>query len=157
MAYEQFELRPLSPGIGAEILGIDLAKIDDPTQKEVHQALLEYKVVFFRDQDLTTDEHLAFARRFGELEVHPFGRNKDQHPEVLMLTHDENSRGTENLWHSDVTWRVEPSLGSVLRAHEVPEVGGDKISNLQIFLGLGGLASRGSDPRNLIGCTQLPE
>jgi taurine dioxygenase len=90
-------------------------------------ALLDWKVLFFRDQDITTEQHLDFARNFGALEVHPFAPHKPGYPEVLSITHDRDNKGKENTWHSDVTWRIEPSLGSVLRALEVPEVGGDTL------------------------------
>lgn len=123
-----FAIMPLTPTIGAEILDIDLAKpLDETTLAAIRAALLEWKVVFFRDQDITTEQHLAFARRFGDLEVHPFAPHKPDYPEVLAITHDKDSKGHENVWHSDVTWRECPSLGSVLRAIEVPEVGGDTL------------------------------
>ena len=84
-------------------------------------------MLFFRDQDITTEQHLAFARRFGALEEHPFAPHKPDYPEVLAITHDRDSRGKENTWHSDVTWREAPSLGSILRAIELPPVGGDTL------------------------------
>lgn len=118
----------LSPTIGAVVHDIDLREpLTADLQAAVYQALLVHKVIFFRDQDLTTEQHLAFARAFGELEVHPFADSKPGYPEVLAITHNRESRGRENNWHSDVTWRLEPSLGSVLRALEVPEVGGDTL------------------------------
>jgi taurine dioxygenase len=123
-----FELSPLTPRIGAEIGGMDLScDVDDATLKGLRAALLDRKVLFFRDQNITTEQHLAFARRFGELEVHPFAPHKPGYPEVLAITHDEKNPGKENAWHSDVTWRLEPSLGSILRALEVPPVGGDTL------------------------------
>jgi taurine dioxygenase len=119
---------PMSPTIGAEIGGVSLAEpLDDETFGELHRALLEYKVVFFRDQDVTPEEHVAFARRFGELEVHPFVPHRKGHPEVMVLKKSDKMGGYENLWHSDVTWRLAPSLGSVLLAREVPAVGGDTL------------------------------
>jgi taurine dioxygenase len=128
MTYERIKVQALCPTIGAEIHGVDLAKpLDTQTFEEIHRAFLAYKVIFFRDQCIETDEHIAFSRRFGELEVHPFAPHKEGHPEVMQLRHGPLSRGTENNWHSDVTWRREPSLGSVLRAVEVPEVGGDTL------------------------------
>jgi taurine dioxygenase len=127
-ASAHFSVKPLTPTIGAEIHGVDLAgRLDDATLAALRQALLQWKVVFFRDQDLTTEQHLAFAGRFGKLEVHPFAPHKPGYPEVLAITHDRERPGKENTWHSDVTWRIEPSLGSVLRALEVPEVGGDTL------------------------------
>lgn len=119
---------PMSPTIGAEIDGVSLAAaLDDETFTEIQRALLEFKVIFFRDQDLTPAQHVAFARRFGELEVHPFIPHRDGHPEVVVLKKNERMGGFENVWHSDVTWRLAPSLGSVLLAREVPAVGGDTL------------------------------
>jgi taurine dioxygenase len=121
-------ITPQSPTIGAEISGVDLSEdLGDTTIAEIRQALLDWKVLFFRDQDITTDAHLAFGHRFGELEVHPFGNNKPGCPEVLAITHDADTPGRENGWHSDVTWRLEPSLGSILRMLEGPEIGGDTL------------------------------
>jgi taurine dioxygenase len=120
--------RPLSPSIGSEIHGIDLREEqDDDTIAWIRDVLLRRKVVFFRDQDITTEQHIAFARRFGPLEIHPATPKGQEHPEVLRIAHGPDSRGRENNWHSDVTWRTEPSLGSVLRAIEVPEYGGDTL------------------------------
>ncbi|MEM9042806.1 MAG: TauD/TfdA family dioxygenase [Actinomycetota bacterium] len=121
-------IRPQSPTIGAEVSGVDLSQpLDEHQVAAVRQALLDWKVLFFRDQDVTTEQHLAFSRCFGELEEHPFAPHKDGYPEVLAITHDEATPGLENGWHSDVTWRLEPSLGSVLRMIEGPEVGGDTL------------------------------
>ncbi len=121
-------ISPLTPTIGAEIGGIDLRHpLDAATLGELRQALLDWKVLFFRDQDITTEQHLAFAGAFGALEVHPFAPHKEGYPEVLAITHGPGNKGKENTWHSDVTWRAEPSLGSVLRALEVPPVGGDTL------------------------------
>ena len=121
-------LHPLTPSIGAEVGNIDLTQqLSDQTLADLRQALLDWKVLFFRDQDITTEQHLAFARRFGELEIHPFAPSKPGYPEVLAITHNEKSRGRENMWHSDVTWREAPSLGSILRALEIPPLGGDTL------------------------------
>jgi taurine dioxygenase len=84
-------------------------------------------VLFFRDQDLTTEQHLAFARRFGELEEHPFLQSKAGYENIVQFAKDEQVIGVENVWHHDVTWRLQPSLGSVLRAVDVPPVGGDTL------------------------------
>jgi taurine dioxygenase len=122
------DISPLTPTIGAEVQGVDLAHpIDDDTLAGLRQALLDWKVLFFRDQDITTAQHLAFASQFGELEIHPFAPCKPGYPEVLAITHNDKSKGRENTWHSDVTWREKPSLGSVLRALEIPPVGGDTL------------------------------
>ncbi len=119
---------PLTPTIGAEIAGLDLSQpLAAGEVSALRQALLDWKVLFFRDQEIDTDQHLSFARNFGELEVHPFAPQKEGYPEVLAITHNRQSRGKENVWHSDVTWRAEPSLGSILRAIELPPVGGDTL------------------------------
>ncbi len=123
-----FEVNRLSPTIGGELLGVDLRQdLTSEVKDLIYEALLVYKVIFFRDQDLTTDQHIHFSKNFGDLEVHPFAPFKDGYPEVLKITHNEKSRGRENTWHSDVTWRKEPSLGSVLRMLEKPENGGDTL------------------------------
>ncbi len=127
-SYVHFEPHLLSPIIGAELIGVDLAgPLDDSLIAEVRRALLEFKVVFFRDQRIDRVRHIEFARRFGELEIHPATPRDAEHPEVLRIEHGPNSRGTENNWHSDVTWREQPSLGSILRAIELPPVGGDTL------------------------------
>lgn len=127
-AFTRVKVAPLTPSIGAEISGIALAeKQDDATIAEIRSALLAYKVIFFRDQFITPEQHITFARRFGPLEIHPATPKEQPNPEVLHIAHGPDSRGQENFWHSDVTWRAEPSLGSILRAIEVPEVGGDTL------------------------------
>ncbi|WP_416897008.1 MAG: TauD/TfdA dioxygenase family protein [Minwuia sp.] len=121
-------VRPLTRTIGAEISGIDLGNALSAADRDaIRAALLAWKVVFFRDQDITTAEHVAFARNFGELEVHPFAPKHPEFPEILPITHDADRPGRENRWHSDVTWRQEPSLGSILRCIEAPEIGGDTL------------------------------
>ena len=128
LTFERIAVRPLSPTIGAELSGIDLAEpLDEATFEELHRALIEFKVIFFRDQKLTTAQHVAFARRFGELEVHPFLPSNTDFAELVRFAKDEKTVGVENQWHSDVSWRLEPSLGSVLRAIRTPAVGGDTL------------------------------
>jgi taurine dioxygenase len=128
LTVETLVLTPLTPTIGVEVAGVDLARpLDGAVLGALRSALLDWKVLFFHDQDIDTDQHLAFARNFGALEVHPFAPHKPGYPEVLAITHNRESRGRENTWHSDVTWREEPSLGSILHALEVPPVGGDTL------------------------------
>ncbi|HEX5097414.1 MAG TPA: TauD/TfdA family dioxygenase [Acidimicrobiia bacterium] len=122
------DVQPLTPTIGAEVYGIDLGHLcDTGTLAELQKAWLDYKVLFFREQHITTDQHIAFCRQFGDLEVHPFVPPKPGYPEVMVLIANDKRKGSENAWHSDVTWRQEPSLGSMLRAVEIPPIGGDTL------------------------------
>ena len=115
--FARVKVAPLTPSIGAEIAGVDLSQEqDDAVIAEIRAALLAHKVVFFRDQPITPAQHIAFARRFGTLEIHPATPQDQPDPEVLHIAHGPDSRGRENFWHSDVTWRAEPSLGSILHA-----------------------------------------
>ena len=128
----RFGLAPLTPLIGAVVEGVDLSRpLDAELAEQLNAALLEWKVLFFRDQEISGSQQAAFARNWGTLETHPFygritGTEVDA-PEVVRLEKDARVGGFENAWHSDVSWRVEPSLGSVLRAVEVPDLGGDTL------------------------------
>ena len=100
--------------------------MDDDLHAEVHRALLEWKVLFFRDQDITQAQQRAFAERWGELEQHPFYKlvqqaEKQDAADVVRLAKGAASPGFENEWHQDVTWSIAPSFGAVLRAVEVPD------------------------------------
>ncbi|MBY0280194.1 TauD/TfdA family dioxygenase [Candidatus Binatia bacterium] len=123
------EILPVTPTIGAEIVGIDLADgCSDADFAAIEDAWLRHKVLFFPDQRrMTTEQHVALCRRFGELELHPFAPSKPGHPEVMTVIANPYRRGNENTWHSDVTWREEPSRGSMLRAIQIPPVGGDTL------------------------------
>ncbi len=126
--HSELNLTPAARTIGAYIHDVDLSQpLADGLRQALYQALLDWKVLFFRDQDITTEQHIAFAGNFGELEVHPFIEQHEKHPEVLIIKHNEKAPGGENIWHSDVTWRLQPSLGSVLRCHEIPPIGGDTL------------------------------
>ena len=128
LRFDRIEVAPLSPTLGAEIRGVDLGRpLDDATFSEVERAFLAFKVIFLRDQEISVQQHLAFARRFGELEEHPFLPARQGESEVIRFAKDEETVGVENVWHSDVSWREIPSLGSVLHAIEVPAVGGDTL------------------------------
>ena len=128
LSWEHFDATPMGASIGAELGGVDLREdLTDDVIAEIRQALLDYKVIFFRDQDLTPAQHVAFARRFGELEVHPFIRSNDEQPELVRFEKTPKVGGYENGWHSDVSWRETPSLGAVLHAVEVPPNGGDTL------------------------------
>jgi taurine dioxygenase len=127
LRFERIRVTPVSPTIGAEIQGAQIAQLDDASFEELHRAWLEYKVIFLRDQECTADQQMAFARRFGALEVHPFLPANASHDEIIRFEKSEGVAGYENLWHSDVSWREVPSLGSVLRCIEAPPRGGDTL------------------------------
>jgi taurine dioxygenase len=123
-----FTVTRSTPTIGAEIGGIDLREpLDDATCTALRRALVKFKVLFFRDQDITPAQHVSMARRFGELEVHPAFPHHPDHPELVIIGRNDSKRGRENLYHSDVSWREIPSMGSMLRCVQCPEVGGDTI------------------------------
>jgi taurine dioxygenase len=128
LEFGKIRVRPLAPTIGAEIEGVDLtATLDAEVFGEIERAFVAYKVIFLRNQRISVEQQLAFAQRFGELEEHPFLPAKDGYGEVIRFAKDESTPGFENNWHSDVTWRELPPLGTVLHAVEVPPVGGDTL------------------------------
>ena len=129
MTFDILRPRPLTPALGAEIGGVDLSRdMDDATVAEIRRAVLQYKVVFFRDQDITPDQHLTFARRFGGLVNYPMVPGLDDHPEivpVVKLEHETHNFG--GIWHSDTTYLAEPPMGAILVARELPPLGGDTL------------------------------
>jgi alpha-ketoglutarate-dependent taurine dioxygenase len=126
LRWEHFTAEQLGATVGAELSGIDLTgPLSDAMIAEIRQALHDYKVIFFRDQPLTPDQHIAFARRFGDLEIHPFIPANAAHPELVRFEKSAEVSGYENSWHHDVTWREVPSMGAVLHAIHVPVAGGD--------------------------------
>ena len=125
--YQTIDVRKLTPTIGAEIHGIDLSRpLGNQQFQEVHDALMDNLVIFFRDQTLTVDQHKDFGRRFGKLHIHPNApKLVENHPEILVIKADENSKhvaGEE--WHSDVSCDAEPPMGSILYMHEPAANGG---------------------------------
>jgi len=121
----------LTCNIGAELLGVDLgdAARDAELFADIRAQLLEHKVLFLRDQEITRAEHVAFARRFGALEDHPVVGSDPDHPGLVRIYKDLSSppEHYENAYHCDATWRESPPFGCVLRCIETPEVGGDTI------------------------------
>lgn len=125
-----FTIRPLTPTLGAELLGIDLTRaLSDGEIAAIRRALLEHQVIFFRDQALTREQHIAFGKRFGSLHVHPLKQSgHPEHPELLRIHGDENSKRVPGEdWHSDVSCEAEPPMGSILHLHQVPPSGGDTL------------------------------
>ncbi|MEI9992503.1 MAG: TauD/TfdA family dioxygenase [Rhizomicrobium sp.] len=130
-AHNPLAVTKLSPVIGAEVGGIDLRDPLSPELRdELHRLLLEHKVLFFRDQDIDNEQHLAFARNFGKLYDHPSG-GLEKHRTIQPIDSREFAkRGysvRETHWHTDTSWRIDPSFGAVLRAVNIPDVGGDTI------------------------------
>ncbi len=124
----RIEVTPQGATLGAEVGGVDLgSNLDDEVVAEIRQALLDYKVLVFRDQPITPAQHVAFARRFGELEIHPFITGNSEHPELVRFEKGVDTGGFENGWHHDVTWREVPSMGAILHAIQVPATGGDTL------------------------------
>ncbi|HIK93730.1 MAG TPA: taurine dioxygenase [Planctomycetes bacterium] len=120
----------MTPGCGALVRGIDLAQpLDKAATEQLTNALADHGVLFFRDQQLTHEQHKSLGRCFGELHLHPaWPRLVDGHPEIMELYTDENSKRIAGEdWHSDVTCDREPPLGTILRMIEVPPVGGDTL------------------------------
>lgn len=125
-AYSRLAVRPLTGHIGAEVDGVDFARpLDDELAGELRAALTEWKVLFFRDQhEFDHQAHLALAGVWGEPEPNPFF-GKTETVGISRLAKDETMIATENIWHSDHSFMAAPALGSILRAIEVPAVGGD--------------------------------
>ena len=124
-------VEPLTCTIGAELSNVDLgaASRDVAMVAEIRSLLLKHKVLFLRDQDITRAEHVAFARHFGDLEDHPVAGSDPDHPGLVRIYKDLDSKKEhyENAWHCDATWREKPPFGCVLRCIETPDVGGDTI------------------------------
>ena len=123
MTYQTIEVHNSTPHIGAEIRGVDLSNpLGNQQFQEVHDALMDRLVIFFRDQKLSVEQHKDFARRFGKLHMHPASPNLiADHPEVLVIKADDKAKyiaGED--WHSDVSCDPEPPMGSILYLTEVP-------------------------------------
>jgi taurine dioxygenase len=124
------ETRPLTGRFGAEIFGADLSQPVSPElHREINQALLEHGVIFFRDQDVTPEQHIAFGRLFGKLDIHPYIPHLEGYPEIIQLGGTTPGPGpyarNSNVWHTDLTYRQEPPMASILHGVVVPDAGGD--------------------------------
>ena len=127
-ASTEFEVERLGARLGAEIHGLDLKQALSPeTFKAFEATLIEHKVLVLRDQHLNTQQHVAISRLFGELEVHPM-RPQGQFPEILVLdNHKDNPVLSTDVWHSDTTFRKNPTRYTILRCEIMPKVGGDTL------------------------------
>ncbi|HSW23051.1 MAG TPA: TauD/TfdA family dioxygenase [Burkholderiaceae bacterium] len=126
---DSIRVEPLTCAIGAELSNIDLgvASRSPELVAEIRALLLKHKVLFFRDQDISRAEHVAFARHFGDLEDHPVAGSDPENPGLVRIykSPDMPNDRYENAWHTDATWREKPPFGCVLRCVECPPVGGD--------------------------------
>lgn len=133
MTYQHIEVKPISGAIGAEIDGVDLSQdLGNAVFSEIQKALHENLVIFFRDQDITPEQHKDFGRRFGSLNIHPQYVPLDGHPEILpVLKEPKDTKNIGDVWHTDVSFMEKPSMGSLLYAIEVPDSGGDTMFSNQ--------------------------
>ena len=129
MDYESIRVTPVTPRIGAMVDGIVLAKpLSNRQVEDLHRALAEHQVLFFRDQPIDVDAHKRFGRYFGELHIHPSIPGPEGHPEILPIHTDANSKRINGeYWHSDVSCDEEPPAASVLYMHTLPSCGGDTL------------------------------
>ena len=131
LAGHQWDVKRLAGALGAEVRGVNLAIADKGELAEIKRLLVEHMVLFFPEQHMTKDEHVAFGKPFGRLEGHPnlSDRNINQHPEIFQLVASEG--GIADEWHTDLTFQERPALMSILNMVKCPETGGDTMwSNL---------------------------
>ena len=126
--YEAITVDKLTPIIGGEVGGVDLRAPTNRQMDEIHRALAENLVIFFRDQHLTPEQHLDFGRKFGELHIHPAAPAAPGHPELMVIHADKDSpRANGEGWHTDVSCDPEPPMGSILYIRQFPPHGGDTL------------------------------
>jgi len=128
------EVKLLSGALVAEIKGKHLKHTSDKNFNEINDLLLEHKVIFFRDQKITEEEHMALAEKFGPLETHAYVKGLDKFPEIVRIikAEDEKNQWGEN-WHSDVSYNVKPTKAVILRSIKIPPVGGDTMfANMEL-------------------------
>jgi taurine dioxygenase len=120
---------PIAGALGAEIGNVDLSgDMDDALISEIRQALLDYKVIFFRDHDITPRHHLAFAKRFGEVVEYPMVKGLDEAPEIVpVIKLPEETHNFGGMWHTDTSYLECPPMGAILVARELPPYGGDTL------------------------------
>ena len=129
MAESALEIRRVAGALGAEISGVDLsADLPDAVIAQIRRALVEHQVIFFRDQSLTPERQVAFGRRFGPLNIHPYVSGMPGHPEVMeIIKEPEDKVNFGGGWHSDMSFLETPAIGSILHAVELPDYGGDTL------------------------------
>ncbi|MBV9846686.1 MAG: TauD/TfdA family dioxygenase [Kutzneria sp.] len=129
----RLDVHPVSGALGAEVHDVDLASVTDGDFEQIHELLLKYLVLFFPNQHaLTPETHIAFARRFGEPEIHPFIPKLDGHPEIVVL--DSKGGFKADVWHTDNTCEPSPPILSVLQLKLCPPMGGDTMWSNQYLV-----------------------
>ena len=125
----KIEVQPVTGGIGAEISGVDISQVlAEETVADIRQVLLDHLVIFFRDQEITPKQQLAFVSRFGEPDIYPFVKGLDDYPEITpILKLPEETVNFGGIWHSDTVYQPNPPMGTVLYAKELPPAGGDTL------------------------------
>jgi taurine dioxygenase len=128
----KLEIKPATPTIGANVSGVDLRAPTSEQVQEIQDALLTYGVLFFRNQELTPEQHLDFGRHFGRLHVHPYLPSEEKYPEIYRLEATEATESQEKhytaQWHADVTCDAEPPMGAILMIRDIPaNSGGDTL------------------------------
>ncbi|HEX7198019.1 MAG TPA: TauD/TfdA family dioxygenase [Dongiaceae bacterium] len=131
MSYQSITVQPVAGSLGAEVSGVDLAKpLSNAAAAEIRRAFTENLVLFFRDQRLTPQQHLAFSGLFGRLCRMPYIKHMDDYPDIIAVLKEADERKIStfgNAWHSDFSFLEEPPLGSILYAREIPSHGGDTL------------------------------
>ena len=129
MAYQTIAARPISPALGAEIEGIDIAGgVSDAQFADLRQAFIDYGVVFLREQDITPEQHIAFAERWGAININRFFKADADYPMIAEVRKEPGQKVNIGArWHTDHSYDRVPAMGSILYAREVPSVGGDTL------------------------------
>jgi alpha-ketoglutarate-dependent taurine dioxygenase len=124
--YRFLDVSPVAGSLGAEVLGVDLGSIGDEVFDEIYRAFVEYQALIFRDQSMTADQYLAFARRWGGITLYPYMKGLPTHPEILEILKTENDGyAFGNVWHTDGSNYAVPPKATMLYAMELPQAGGD--------------------------------
>ena len=128
------EIKMLSGALGAEVLGIDLKDSSLENWNKINNLLLEHKALFFRDQNITSEEQINLAKRFGPLERHIYVKGRENYPEILRIIKElDEKRQWGETWHTDVSYNPKPTKVIILRSRKIPPVGGDTMfSNMEI-------------------------
>ena len=126
--YKHIQVRPIAGTMGAEIFGVDLAKLNDEVYDEFYNAWLRHQVVVLRDQDITPDQQVDFAMRLGGIHFHPYMNGMDNHPEILEIIKEPGDKYTfGSTWHTDQMFNPQPAKATMLYAKESPSTGGDTL------------------------------